>query len=69
MSVKFEKETIRDAPIPGGRRQDIAHQVGEKLTGGQSQMGYLAVSASRGDCEHIPDINVMDIGIPTATTN
>ncbi|MCJ1486173.1 hypothetical protein MMC06_006349 [Schaereria dolodes] len=44
MSVKFEKETIRDTPIPGGRRQDIAHEIGEKLTGGggPSQTGYLA---------------------------
>ena len=45
MSVKFEKETVRDAPIPGGRRTDIAHEVGERLTGGKSQTGYLAVSA------------------------
>ena len=43
MSVRFEKETIRDAPIPGGRRTDIAHEVGERLTGGKSQTGYLAV--------------------------
>jgi len=42
MSVKFEKETIRDAPIPGGRRTDIVHEVGERLTGGKSQTGYLA---------------------------
>ncbi|KAL9119962.1 MAG: hypothetical protein Q9187_003481 [Circinaria calcarea] len=43
MSVKFEKETIRNVPIPGGRRHDIAHEVGERLTGGKSQMGgYLA---------------------------
>ncbi|MCJ1375168.1 hypothetical protein MMC20_006402 [Loxospora ochrophaea] len=42
MSVKFEKETIRDAPIPGGRRHEIAHEVGERLTGGKSQTGYLA---------------------------
>ena len=44
MSVKFEKETVRDAPIPGGRRTDIAHEVGERLTGGKTQTGYLAVS-------------------------
>ena len=44
MSVKFEKETIRDAPIPGARETDIAHKLGEKLTGGKSQTGYLAVS-------------------------
>ncbi|KAG7004495.1 hypothetical protein G7Y79_00025g057810 [Physcia stellaris] len=42
MSVKFEKETIREAPIAGGRKVDFAHEVGEKLTGGESQTGYLA---------------------------
>ncbi|MCJ1257890.1 hypothetical protein MMC24_005718 [Lignoscripta atroalba] len=42
MSVKFEKETIRETAIPGGRRHDIAHEVGKKLTGGKSQTGgYL----------------------------
>lgn len=46
MSVKFEKETFREAPIPGGRKQTFAHEVGERLTGGQSQTGYLAVSRS-----------------------
>ena len=45
MSVKFEKETVREAPVPGGRRVDFAHEIGEKLTGGESQTGYLAVSA------------------------
>ena len=45
MSVKFEKETIRDAPVPGGRREDVAQKMGETLTGGMSQPGYLAVSA------------------------
>ena len=43
MSVKFEKETIREAPVPGGRKVDFAHEIGEKLTGGESQTGYLAV--------------------------
>ena len=46
MSVKFEKETVRESPIPGGRRTDIAHEVGERLTGGKSQTGYLAVRFS-----------------------
>ena len=64
MSVKFEKETIRNAPLPGGiggalpggiaggiagsilgeQGKDIAHNLGEKLTGGDTQTGYLAVS-------------------------
>lgn len=48
MSVKFEQETIRNAPIPGDRKHDIVHAIGEKLTGGAaapgSKTGYLAVS-------------------------
>ena len=47
MSVKFEKETVRDAPIPGGSKSDIAHKLGERLTGGKGQTGYLAVCLSR----------------------
>ena len=43
MSVKFEKETVKDAPIPGGRRHEIAHEMGERLTGGETAQGYLAV--------------------------
>lgn len=42
MSVKFEKETILQAPIPGDRRTDIAHKLGERLTGGNTTTGYLA---------------------------
>lgn len=46
MSVKFEKETIKEAPIPGGGvKQSFAHEIGERLTGGESQTGYLAVSS------------------------
>lgn len=44
MSVKFEKETIKEASIPGGgRKQSFAHEIGEHLTGGETQKGYLAV--------------------------
>ena len=43
MSVKFEKETIREAPVSGGRKVDFVHELGEKLTGGDGQTGYLAV--------------------------
>lgn len=46
MSVKFEKETIRNAPLPVNRNEDVAHKIGERLTGGKSQTGYLAVCAS-----------------------
>ena len=44
MSVKFEKDTVRDMPVPGGRKHEIAHEIGEKLTGGETAQGYLAVS-------------------------
>ena len=43
MSVKFEKETVRTAPIPGDKQTDIVHKVGETLTGGKTKTGYLAV--------------------------
>ena len=43
MSVKFEKETVRDTNIPGGRKHEFAHEIGERLTGGESTQGYLAV--------------------------
>ncbi|KAL9137137.1 MAG: hypothetical protein Q9175_001649 [Cornicularia normoerica] len=44
MSVKFEKETVKDSPIPGlgGRKHEIAHEIGERLTGGETAQGYLA---------------------------
>ena len=43
MSVKFEKETVRETPIPGQRKVGFAHEVGERLTGGETATGYLAV--------------------------
>ncbi|KAJ4546556.1 hypothetical protein HRR78_005557 [Exophiala dermatitidis] len=45
MSVKFEKEQVRaTAPfVPGGRDETTAHKIGEALTGGKQQTGYLAV--------------------------
>ncbi|KAM0805031.1 integral membrane protein 25D9-6 [Usnea florida] len=44
MSVKFEKETVRDTPIPGfgGRKHELIHELGERLTGGETTQGYLA---------------------------
>ena len=47
MSVKFEKDTVKDTPIPGlgGRKHEIAHEIGERLTGGETAQGYLAVSS------------------------
>ena len=47
MSVKFQQETVRDAPLPGGLKgglkEGIAHNIGERLTGGETAQGYLAV--------------------------
>lgn len=40
MSVKFEKETVKTVTKAG---EDLAVKVGEKLTGGKAQNGYLAV--------------------------
>jgi hypothetical protein len=47
MSVKFEKETIRTAPALGVKagKEDTMHKIGEAVTGGKSQTGYLAVQA------------------------
>ncbi len=39
MSVKFEKETIREGPFPGGHKHGIAHKIGEKFLGGGKQGG------------------------------
>lgn len=44
MSVTFEKETVRGPAPLVGRDGDTAHRIGEALTGGKSQTGYLAVS-------------------------
>lgn len=43
MSVKFQEETIRAVANAGGKPEDLAHRVGERLTGGKTQTGYLAV--------------------------
>ena len=51
MSVKFEKETVKTGPAPSvlekekhhGPAHDIAHELGERLTGGETMKGYLAV--------------------------
>lgn len=47
MSVKFEKETVRTALIPdlSAGKEDTIHKIGEAVTGGKSQIGYLAVWA------------------------
>ncbi|KAJ5227409.1 uncharacterized protein N7469_007415 [Penicillium citrinum] len=42
MSVKFQEETVRAVANAGGKPEDLAHRVGERLTGGKTQTGYLA---------------------------
>ncbi|KAL9104842.1 MAG: hypothetical protein Q9163_000228 [Psora crenata] len=42
MSVKFEKETVRETSIPGGSKHEIAHEIAETLIGGETARGYLA---------------------------
>ncbi|OQD76580.1 hypothetical protein PENDEC_c004G06409 [Penicillium decumbens] len=42
MSVKFKEETIRAVADAGGKPEDLAHRVGERLTGGKTHTGYLA---------------------------
>jgi hypothetical protein len=44
MSITFEKETVRGSAPVVGRDNDTVHKIGEALTGGKSQTGYLAVS-------------------------
>ncbi|KAM5444232.1 hypothetical protein MferCBS31731_000749 [Microsporum ferrugineum] len=42
-SVKFEKDTVRNASTAATKAsEDIVHAVGERLTGGKTQNGYLA---------------------------
>lgn len=43
MSVKFEKEQVRVTEGIVGRDGSTAHKIGEALTGGKQQTGYLAV--------------------------
>ena len=69
MSVKFEKETVRNAPIPGGKETDVAHKLGEKLTGGKSQTGYLAVSVVRGSVAQPILTATFSLGISQTATN
>jgi hypothetical protein len=55
MSVRFEKEQVRVTDnVRGGRNEDTAHKIGEALTGGKSQTGYLAVRLSHSTlrCPH-----------------
>ncbi|CAL5873226.1 uncharacterized protein PFLUO_LOCUS7495 [Penicillium psychrofluorescens] len=40
MSVKFQEQSFRT--VAGGKPEDLAHRVGERLTGGKTQAGYLA---------------------------
>jgi hypothetical protein len=44
MSVKFTEETTR--AVTGGKSEDLAHRVGERLTGGKGTTGYLQVCSN-----------------------
>jgi hypothetical protein len=50
MSVKFQQETIRAS---GVKPEGLAHKVGERLTGGHTQTGYLAVCVSHAEEDNI----------------
>lgn len=39
-TVKFQQETVRAAEK---KSEELAHRVGERLTGGMTASGYLAV--------------------------
>ncbi|KAJ5674551.1 uncharacterized protein N7477_004485 [Penicillium maclennaniae] len=42
MSVKFQEETVRTvAEAAGGKHEGLAHRIGDRLTGGKGQTGYL----------------------------
>lgn len=41
MSVKLEKEASR--AVADKSKDDLVHKVGERLTGGKTKSGYLAV--------------------------
>ncbi|KAL8987584.1 MAG: hypothetical protein Q9169_008682 [Polycauliona sp. 2 TL-2023] len=63
MSVKFEKETIKNTPIPGGKKHEIAHEIGERLTGGEGgAAGYLAV------CDPLAFADAATTAVPAAAT-
>ena len=66
MSVKFEKETVKDAPLPGGRKHEVAHEIGERLTGGESAQGYLAVRYPLNPYIEINKANRSTIGLSRA---
>lgn len=60
MSVKFQEEQVRTTtqPFVGGRNETTAHKIGEALTGGEQQKGYLAVRVDTNPhnaitCSHI----------------
>ena len=56
MSVKFEKEQVRATEGVVGRNQDTAHKIGEALTGGKQQSGYLAVGTPNPNFNGTPDL-------------
>ncbi|KKA22234.1 Uncharacterized protein T310_3729 [Rasamsonia emersonii CBS 393.64] len=47
MSVKFQQETVRTTSGIRPAAKELAHEVGERLTGGKTQTGYLASNPLR----------------------
>ncbi|KAJ5148052.1 hypothetical protein N7526_001404 [Penicillium atrosanguineum] len=41
MSVKFQEESVRTVAHAAGKPEDLAHRIGDRLTGGKGQIGYL----------------------------
>lgn len=42
-TVQFQQQTTRATVPVGSGNNDTAHKIGEALTGGKGQTGYLAV--------------------------
>lgn len=47
MSVKFDQREQVRAAVDSGKREDLAHRVGDALTKAGEPQGYLAVSINR----------------------
>lgn len=52
MSVKFQEQTVR---VAGQKTEDLAHQIGDRLTGGRGASGYLAVCFLRREIDSLQD--------------
>jgi hypothetical protein len=65
-TVQFQQQTTRATVPVGSGKNDTAHKIGEALTGGKSQSGYLAVQ----ECASLWFVTMGltgHIGIPRST--